>query len=252
MNVGARIVRGIAIKNPLRPIGGGSRGRTYSRAYPEFKVYGNQCLLSFRPIPPTFKSVGTGGIVVDNPGRILTEFTPRGNPHDGSAAFRHDAKANFALSAEELGLVLSQVPTYRVELSRNSRQQQPPLVDGAGRDVQSKILTIEQPENSIGCLFSLDFSRGGAGAGESNRPLSVELQAGEFEAVRELFRFTIPHLTGWDALVWIQSDAAVASAYHHKEGGNYRQQQHGGRDVGSSKTSARDQGFFDKVTGVPF
>jgi len=247
MNVAARIVRGIAIENPLRPIGGGSRDRTYSRAYPEFKVYGEQCLLAFKPIPPTFKSVGAGGIVVDNPGRILMEFTPRGNPHDGSAAFRYDAKANFALSSEELGLVLSQVPTYRVELSRNSKQEQPPLVDGAGREVQAKVLTIEQPEHSTGYLFSLDFSRGGAGAGGIDRPLSVELQAGEFEAVRELFRFAIPHLTGWDALLRIQSDAAVASAYHHKEGGNYRQQQHGGQDVGSSKVSARDQGLFDQV-----
>jgi hypothetical protein len=141
---------------------GSDYGTQGLKAYPQYGVHGLTYFV-MKVMPPTFKVVKNNILNVDNArkGRILFEFTPRGldGKYDWSQSIR------FALSAEEIGLLVNQLPHYKVEFSRV------PSVRGDGDDAYGfavtpdtpeKVLTVEPGE--LGAVnFTIDYVKDGVG-----------------------------------------------------------------------------------------
>lgn len=50
------------------------------KAYPQYTVYGEDALMSMRPIQPTFRVIkASQTLALENKGRMLFEFVPRGS-----------------------------------------------------------------------------------------------------------------------------------------------------------------------------
>jgi len=85
------------------------------RAYPQYSVFGEQCILGIKVMLPLFKVLRNQTLVIDNSkrGRLLFEWlarTPDGRIDRGSSSSNTTTTTpRFALSAEECGLLLHQL-----------------------------------------------------------------------------------------------------------------------------------------------
>ena len=146
----------------------------FRRAYPQYNIHGEEAMMSVKMIPPTFRAVKSDSVVMDQSrrGRLLLEFTARssGRNYDWSNKIR------FALSAEEVGLVCSQVPQHTVELVRKGHTTTTPFDDDSDSDsdddddyfgpvtnnMPDKVLTVTPGD--VGTVsFRLDFIKDGVG-----------------------------------------------------------------------------------------
>jgi hypothetical protein len=139
---------------------GSDYGSQGLKAYPQYAVHG-MTFLAMKLIPPTFKVVKNNILNVDNArkGRILFEFTPRGK--DGKYDWTQSIR--LALSAEEIGLLVNQLPHYKVEFSRVSsiRGDEPHSTTGSP-DSPEKVLTVEPGELGV-INFTIDYVKDGVG-----------------------------------------------------------------------------------------
>jgi len=183
-----------------------------ARAFPQYTVYGEESLLSVKPILPTYKRASADGVALEKPGRMLFEFVPR-----SSGRFVNDEKEMFALSVEEIGLLLNQLPKNNaVELVRQGGLMGNRLGRGYDHDTPDKVFRAF-PGDGATVKFEFDYVKDGVsqplGGGNSTMmPIEVTAQAGEFEVIKEIFRNSIPYLTGWNAMMDIQSKYAIQSA----------------------------------------
>mmetsp|Transcript_23550 Transcript_23550/g.33032 ORF Transcript_23550/g.33032 Transcript_23550/m.33032 type:complete len:276 (-) Transcript_23550:104-931(-) len=179
------------------------------RAYPQFSVYGETCVLSIKMISPKFKVVKDGILVPDNynRGRLLLEFTGR----EGSQIHWKD-QVRFALDAAEVGLLVSQLPHHPVEWARQPGGAPSPygMADvpdaGANTDMPDKVLSI-QPEEGAKVKFTLDFVKDGVGGQDPKGPLEITAEAGEFEVMKSIMQSSLPFLSGWQTLMEVGSKA---------------------------------------------
>ena len=100
--------------------GGGGQGSNLN-ASPSYQVYGENTAFTMKCILPGFRVVGNKTVIVDNKnrrGRLLFEFTPRLPPDE---RFAWDKAIKFALSAEEVGVLLSRLSNSEpVEFARQT------------------------------------------------------------------------------------------------------------------------------------
>jgi hypothetical protein len=124
------------------------------RSFPQYQIYGETAMVSMKTILPSFKVQKSDILSLDNTrkGRMLLEFTPRGP--DGKYVWT--ASIKFGLSVEELGLLVNQLPHYKVEFCRvQSSPQQ-------GISEPDKVLTVEPGE--LGTVsFTIDYILNGVG-----------------------------------------------------------------------------------------
>ena len=125
-----------------------------------------------------------------------------------------------ALTVEEVGLLVNQLPMHEVEISRSGNNQ-----GGRGggeyslapepeiSDAPDKVLTVT-PGDGATVTFALDFVRDGVGGQispleENSRhaPMEVVAQAGDFEVLKRLMETSIPQLLGWNNMM----DIAIES-----------------------------------------
>jgi hypothetical protein len=85
------------------------------RGFPKYAVFGESAVISLSPILPTYKQAGAEGLAVDKKGRMILEWVPRSNDNKSWA---WNDKIRLALSVEEIGLVINQLPHFPVEISR--------------------------------------------------------------------------------------------------------------------------------------
>ena len=204
---------------------GGSGQGLFNRAFADYRVYGEECALSMQPWMPTYREAGQygGGLSLQQAGNIRLGFTPR-NP--GTGKYQWNDSVHFRMTVEEIGFILSQVPnSYQVEICRkgyydydndnndNDDEDMDRYKGIIQTDVPDKVLTIT-PQAGSSVLFKADMVLNGNGGQSSppssiQYPLIVHVQAGEFEVMKELLRFSIPHLTGWNVMMNISTDAAL-------------------------------------------
>lgn len=160
-----KYVSSAPIRKSLSTIAGSNYNDTTQqqglRAFPQFTVY-SDTLLAVKLIQPGFRLVKNSILSPDTSrkGRILLEFAPRGA--DGKYVWTDAVR--FGLSAEEVGLLVNQLPHYKVEFSRL-----PPGVGGdeysggaVSNDMPEKVLTVEPGE--LGAInFTIDYVRDGVG-----------------------------------------------------------------------------------------
>lgn len=118
----------------------------------------------------------------------------------------------FALSPEECGLVLDQIPkNQEVVLLRR-------LSSEMGESLPDKVLYITPGQGGM-VSFKADFEMNGvggqqAGGGQSPEvvgPVEVVCQAGEVQVILSLIQHSIPHLVGWST----QMDIAMQDAVNY-------------------------------------
>ncbi|EEC51772.1 predicted protein [Phaeodactylum tricornutum CCAP 1055/1] len=189
----------------------GGDGKNYGesvRSYPQYTVFGENCLLSLKILLPSFRISRNNVLSLDNSkkGRILLEFVPR--LADGTTA--RDQHIRFGLSAEEVGLLLDQLPSHEVELSRRSPPPNGELGLSASASLSSapaKVLRITPGEGGT-TTYCIDHETDGVGgqipfSGSNNvaGPLEVTVHLGEHIVMTEIMRSSIPTLVGWTAML---------------------------------------------------
>ena len=121
-------------------------------------------MVSIKMIAPTYRLVKGGAIVVDSSkrGRMLVEFTAR----TSTGGFAWNEQVRVALSAEEVGLICSQLPQYPVEFSRiaanSNDEEENSFGETVTNDMPAKVLSIT-PGPGAAVTFLLDFVLDGVG-----------------------------------------------------------------------------------------
>lgn len=182
-----------------------------NKAYPSIRFYGATCVLTMKPILPTFKSAGQYDNIIDinRRGSMLFEFAPR-----NQAGIQWNKQIGVALSPEELGLLVQQIPHHNVTFTRL-------LTAGDGmngirynmvseEDSVVKTMTVT-PSGGGAIHFEIDFKKNGiggqvppSGTNEPNfdsAPLDLIVEAGEWEVLMLTAKESIPSLTGWRTLM---------------------------------------------------
>jgi Whirly transcription factor len=181
-------------------------------AYPQYSVFGENCVLALKLLPPTFQVLKSRSLVVEKKGRLLLDWKPRAV--DGSVIF--EKQIRFALSPEEVGLVLDQLPEHQVELTR-----QPPRISKDFSAVSqpsgvTKVLTLTpQGGGVVTFKMQVDDSDGSYvphPTGGNARAMEVAVQLGEYQVMRHLMLSSIPVLVGWQQQVEIALQRSIDSA----------------------------------------
>jgi hypothetical protein len=216
--------------------GGGGGGGAPGRAFPSYSIFGADALLTLKPLLPTFKPAGGDGVALDRRGKMMLSFTPLSasasggsGTNSGGGSWLWQEQLTIALTVEEVGLLVNQLPTHEVEISR-AGSNNPGRGGGeyslaeAGAEVSDapdKVLTAAPGEGAT-VSFTLDFVRDGVGAQLSplddnsrHAPLTVVAQAGDFEVFRRLMEASIPQLLGWNTMM----DIGVQSMIHRSGSG---------------------------------
>ena len=194
------------------------------RAFPQYSVVGESSLLSLKPIMPKFKSVSNDAVSLQQKGRLLFEFSPANGGNQ--PGWKWDEKIGFALSVEEIGLLISQLPHYGVTLTRKVGGDQSSgfnggsynLVSSSSNETIDKVLTA-QPGDGATIIFRVDYMKDGVGgqippAAATNEtstaaPLEVMVEAGEWEVMLSIFKESIPYLLGWNKMMSIGVENAL-------------------------------------------
>ncbi|KAL3777965.1 hypothetical protein ACHAW5_003399 [Stephanodiscus triporus] len=206
------------------------------RAFPQYTIFGPDSAMSVRAVLPTFKRAGTDGVSVERRGKLVLEFVPRNNTGSGYAWME---KTLFSLTAEEVGLLVGQLPGNAVELCHPTYGGVDGDVGGegggegattgarqVGGDAIEKVLTIDPGEGAT-LRFRVDYMKGGVAGqappgveGMPTTPLEVTIQAGEFEVFKSICQTSIPYILGWNTSMDIASAAAISKGI--SGGGNDR------------------------------
>ena len=119
----------------------------------------------------------------------------------------------FALSAEEIGYLLHQLPDNDVQFSRKQfppEQQGTVMDDGITETSTEPIKVFRMKSGEAGIVsLSVDYELNGVGGQQLSTvetgqgPMEVTAQLGEFQVIRELMRTSIPLLTGWETLTGV-------------------------------------------------
>lgn len=127
------------------------------RSFPQYSIHGETAVLAMKPMLPGLK-VSKGDILTADTtrkGRMLLELTPRGA--DGKYVWTDMFR--FGLSVEECGLLVNQLPHYKVEFSRAQQQL---LAQTNNTMDPDKVLTVEPGE--LGAVnFTIDYVLDGIG-----------------------------------------------------------------------------------------
>lgn len=133
------------------------------------------------------------------------------------------SKTIFSLTAEELGLLINQLPGNSVEMAHpiwdnnaGGNAGAPEIATQTSGDAVEKVLTIEPGEGAT-LTFKVDYMKGGVG-GQSppgveefpTTPVEITIQAGEFEVLKSIFQTSIPYILGWNTTMDIASAAAMS------------------------------------------
>eukprot|EP00535_Pseudo-nitzschia_heimii_P006536 CAMPEP_0197177210 /NCGR_PEP_ID=MMETSP1423-20130617/2907_1 /TAXON_ID=476441 /ORGANISM="Pseudo-nitzschia heimii, Strain UNC1101" /LENGTH=294 /DNA_ID=CAMNT_0042626731 /DNA_START=89 /DNA_END=974 /DNA_ORIENTATION=- len=116
---------------------------------PAYTVYGEETAFALKAIPPEYRVLPSGTVILDasKRGRLLFEWTPTAGGGSGDRRYRWDASARFALTAEEAGSLIGRIDRGdpSVEFSRRIPGDSSPT----GRGVD-KVLVAKPAETDVG------------------------------------------------------------------------------------------------------
>ena len=193
-------------------------------SFPQHYVFGETCVLTIKPIMPKFRSSGEHGniITVGQPGRLMFQFSP-----STQSGIKWNDQISFALSAEELGLLINQLPFHDVKFSRKLLSDNGDGMSGKRYNLVSddddgvfKTLTAT-PIEGAAILFEIDYKKDGVGGQSpppgtnehnwSHAPLNIIIQAGEWEVLKSIATDSIPSILGWRSSMEIALEDAVVN-----------------------------------------
>ncbi|KAL6228447.1 hypothetical protein ACLB2K_002397 [Fragaria x ananassa] len=162
-----------------------AKGRIGNQIYAPFSIYKGKAALSLSPILPTFTRLETGSIVVERRGSVMLKFMPA----IGERKYDSEKKQLFALSATEVGSLISLGPKDSCELFHD------PSMQSSNAGQVRKSLSIKP--HADGYFFSLTVVNNLLKTRES---FSVPVTTAEFAVMKAACSFALPHIIGWDRL----------------------------------------------------
>lgn len=156
--------------------------------------------------------VGSGGatLVLNKKGRLMLEWVPKDN---STNRFLWDRPLRFALSPEEIGLVVARLKQGQsVEVNRRTQGFE---YDQDGGSILKVFRAVPLDGGSVKmiCDYEADGQGGQAppDSNESQGPLGIDLMVGESQVVQSIMECSIPQLTGWSTMMDHSIDSAIAS-----------------------------------------
>ncbi|CAA2987124.1 single-stranded DNA-bindig WHY2, mitochondrial isoform X2 [Olea europaea subsp. europaea] len=180
-------LRGMSTKASLSTAGQNflPDGRSAAKIFAPYSIYKGKAALSASPILPTFSKLESGGIRVDRRGVIFLTFWPA----IGERKYDWDKKQTFALSATEVGSLISLGPKDSCEFFHD-----PSMLSSNAGQVR-KSLSIKAHDNAGGYFISLNVVNNIL---KTNDRFVVPVTTAEFAVMRTAFNFALPHIMGWD------------------------------------------------------
>ncbi|CAI9754256.1 unnamed protein product [Fraxinus pennsylvanica] len=160
-------------------------GRSAAKIFAPYSIYKGKAALSASPILPTFSKLESGGFRVDRRGVIFLTFWPA----IGERKYDWDKRQTFALSATEVGSLISLGPKDSCEFFHD-----PSMLSSNAGQVR-KSLSIKAHDNGGGYFVSLNVINNIL---KTNDRFVVPVTTAEFAVMRTAFNFALPHIMGWD------------------------------------------------------
>ncbi|OAY23804.1 single-stranded DNA-binding protein WHY2, mitochondrial [Manihot esculenta] len=157
------------------------------RIYAPYSVFKGKAALSVQPVPPTFTKLTSGHVKVERRGIMMLTFMPA----MGERKYDHEKRQHFALSATEVGSLISLGPKDSSEFFHD-----PSMLSSNAGQVR-KSLSIKPQADGGGYFVSLSVVNNIL---RTNERFNVPLTAGEFAVLKTACSFALPHIMGWDRL----------------------------------------------------
>ncbi|KAF7805245.1 ammonium transporter 1 member 2 [Senna tora] len=167
-------------------------GYTSSRIFAPYSVYKGKAALSLSPCLPTFTKLESGTVIVDRHGSMMMIFTPA----VGERKYDWEKKQRFALSATEVGSLISMGPTDSCEFFHD------PAMKSSNAGQVRKSLSIKPHADGSGYFMSLNVVNNIL---KTKEFLTVPVTTAEFAVMKTACNFALPHIMGWDRLTHQQS-----------------------------------------------
>ncbi|KAK4775397.1 hypothetical protein SAY86_010332 [Trapa natans] len=168
-----------------------STGSIMGRVFADYSVYKGKASLSLSPVLPTFTRMEYG-LRVDRQGKMMLRFCPA----VGDRKYDWEKKQLFALSATELGSIISLGPKDSCEFFHD------PSMKSSNAGQVRKSLTISPTQDGNGYFVSLSVVNNLL---RTNERLTVPLTTAEFAVIKTACSFALPHIIGWDQCTSHQS-----------------------------------------------
>ena len=133
----------------------GNDGGNITMGSPAYTVYGEEIAFTLKAIPPEYRVLPSGTMILDasKRGRLLFEWTPMAGGHDddaggwggGNKRYQWNASARFALTAEEAGSLLARIDRgdASVEFSRRVSGDFSPTGQGVDKVFVARAIGLE-------------------------------------------------------------------------------------------------------------
>jgi hypothetical protein len=130
---------------------------------PAYTVYGEEIAFTLKAIPPEFRSLPSGTVILDasKRGRLLFEWTPLASGHDdgygsGNRKYRWDASTRFALTAEEAGSLLAKLDRGDPSVEFSRRVSGDSMGQSLDKVFIAKMIELEGTKND-GISLLMDY-----------------------------------------------------------------------------------------------
>ncbi|KAK9095794.1 hypothetical protein Sjap_021291 [Stephania japonica] len=161
-------------------------GSSSSVLYADYTIFKGKAALSISPILPTFAKTLSGALKVDKKGSILLKFSPA----IGERKYDYEKKQCFALSATELGSLISLAPAKSCEFFHD------PSMKTSNAGQVRKSLSVS-PLSEDGYFFTLTVVNSLL---KTNERFTVPVTKAEFTVMQTSFSFMLPYIMGWHQL----------------------------------------------------
>ncbi|KAK8947001.1 hypothetical protein KSP39_PZI006989 [Platanthera zijinensis] len=168
-----------------------STARTESssgKLYADFAIFKGKAALLITPVSPKFIGMASGRQMVDRKGIVLFKFIPAIGAHK----YDSERKQYFALSATEVGCLISLGPVESCEFFHD------PSMKKSSEGQIKKTLSISPFPDGGGYIFNLSVMDS---LNKTNERFTLPVTKAEFSVMRTAFGFVLPHIMGWDRLM---------------------------------------------------
>ncbi|CAL1408384.1 unnamed protein product [Linum trigynum] len=190
-SLGKSAIAGDALLRHQSPISTAAAGNADNfagdRIYAPFSVYKGKAALSVEPVLPTFTKFGAGALKVGRSGTMMMTFVPA----IGERKYNYEKKQKFALSATEVGSLISMGPKDSSDFFHD------PSLKSSNAGQVRKSLSIKPHADGSGYFISLTVVNNIL---QTNDRVTVPVTTAEFAVLKTACSFALPHIIGWDRL----------------------------------------------------
>lgn len=171
-------------------------GKYEGRRFVDYPIFKGKAALSMYPVPPKFNKMNSGGIHLERRGVVMLTFWPA----IGQRKYDWQKRQHFALSAVELGSLISLGPTDSCEFFHD------PSMNTSLAGQVRKTFQVSPLSDDGGYYFNMSVVNPNQ---KINERFSVPVSKAEFAVMRTSFSYILPHIMGWDCFTSPQPETTL-------------------------------------------